>query len=744
MKTFSRPLVHLAPQLLVAHSLLQKAEEARFTWIASGHQGERCMISRLFCSFGVLLFVGSSVVNAQNYGKLPLRFEENRGQFNQQVKFQARGDGYQIFFTSDGATLALHKETKYSPRSASYRSPRPQDQLADVVGLSFVGANPNATPTGVGELAGMSSYLVGRDKSKWLTGLRNYRQVRYESLYPATDLVFYGHGRQLEFDFVLAPGADPNHIKIKLTAAKSLNLDRQGNLVLHTSDNNLMLRAPLAYQQWEGNRTLISANYLLYKTGELGIQVGAYDASKPLVIDPVLSYSTYLGGSSTDIVLNVAADRYGFAYATGNTCSVDFPTTNPFQSQNVGGGCIAFVSKFSQSGSELVYSTYLGGSDGSESDGLGVAVDQNFNAYLTGVTFSPDFPLENPFQDQNKGGAEAFVAELNPTGTALVYSSFLGGSGDDFGLDIVVDPEGVAYVTGDTSSPDFPVHNALQSSFKGGPSDAFVAKIRPQGSGLAFATYVGGTDEDHGFGIALDPARNIYVAGYSNSTDFPTTPHALQTGSAGGFDSVVFKLRNDGQKLLYSTYFGGNADDQGLDIGVDLFGSAHISGSTCSTDFPTRNPAQPAPTGQCAGYAARLDPSGSHLIYSTYLGGSFNDFARGIATRTLAGPWVFDYVSGLTCSSNFPLFHAIQPNFGGICDAFVTKLGPTGAIVYSTYLGGSDFDQSHGIAVDGRGNAYVGGITCSTDFPVSENAVQRAQAGNCDGFVAKIADGNPD
>jgi hypothetical protein len=379
-----------------------------------------------------------------------------------------------------------------------------------------------------------------------------------------------------------------------------------------------------------------------------------------------------------------------------------------------------------------------------ETDGLGVAVDQNLSAYLTGVTLSQDFPLENPFQGQNKGGAEAYVAELNPTGTALVYSSFLGGSGDDIGLDIAVDAEGAAYVTGDTSSPDFPVHNPLQSSFNGGPSDAFIAKIQPRGTGLAFATYIGGSDEDHGFGIAIDFARNIYVVGYSKSTDFPTTRQAFQPTSGGGFDAFVFKLSNNGQHLIYSTHLGGGGDDQGLDIGVDLLGSAHISGSTCSADFPTRNPAQPAPTGQCAGFAARLDPSGSHLIYSTYLGGSFNDFARGIATRTLAGPWVFDYVSGLTCSPNFPISHAIQPNFGGICDAFVTKLGPTGAIVYSTYLGGSDFDQSHGIAVDGRGNAYVGGITCSTDFPVSENAVQPAQAGNCDGFVAKIADGNPD
>jgi len=702
------------------------------------------MIRRLLSPVWFLLFVSSSLVNAQNYGKLTLGFEENAGQINPKARFQARGEGYQVFLTSTGATLALRKEPKQLASPASHRSFRPARPSFDVVGLTFVGANAMTALTGVDELAGKTSYLIGSDKSKWLIGLRNYRQVRYQSLYPATDLVFYGHGRQLEFDFVLAPGADPNHIKIKLTAAEQLDLDREGNLVLHTSDNKLMLRAPLAYQQWEGNRTLISANYLLSKNGELGIQVGPYDTSKPLVIDPVLSYSTYLGGSASDIVLNVAADRYGFAYATGNTCSVDFPTANPFQSQNVGGGCIAFVSKFNQSGSELVYSTYLGGTDGSETDGLGIAVDQNFNAYLTGVTSSPDFPLENPFQNQKKGGSEAFVVKLNPTGTALVYSSFLGGSGDDFGLDIVVDPEGAAYVTGDTSSPDFPVHNPLQSSFKGGPSDAFVAKIQPQGAGVAYATYIGGSSEDHGFGIALDSARNVYVAGFSNSLDFPTTRHAFQPASAGGFDAVIFKLRNDGQELLYSTYLGGSVDDQGLDIGVDLSGSAHISGSTCSTNFPTHNPAQAAPTGQCAGYAARLDPSGSHLIYSTYLGGSNNDFARGIATHTVAGPWVFDYVSGLTCSPNFPVSHAIQPNFGGVCDAFVTKLGPTGAIVYSTYLGGTDFDQSHGIAVDGRGNAYVGGITCSTDFPVSENAVQRTQAGGCDGFVAKIADNNSD
>ena len=702
------------------------------------------MIRQFLGRVGLLLFLGSSLVNAQKYGTLPLRFEENGGQINPEARFQARGEGYQVFLTSKGATLALRKAAKQSPRLSSHRSFRAETPSFDLIGLNFVGSNADPELTGIDELADKSSYLIGREKSKWLTGLRNYREVRYESLYPGTDLVFYGHGRHLEFDFVVAAGANPGSIRIKVTGAKQLNMDSEDDVVVHTAGKDLLLRTPVAYQQKKGRRKPVSARYVLSAENELEFQIGPYDKSKPLVIDPVLSYSTYLGGSATDIVLNVAADRHGFAYATGNTCSVDFPTANPFQSQNVGGGCIAFVSKFNQSGSELVYSTYLGGTDGLETDGLGIAVDQNFNAYLTGVTFSADFPLENPFQVQNKGGAEAFVVELNPTGTALVYSSLLGGSGDDFGLDIVVDPQGAAYVTGDTNSPDFPVHNPLQSSFKGGPSDAFVAKIQPQGAGLAFATYIGGTDEDHGFGIAVDFARNIYVAGYSKSADFPTTPHALQPTSAGGFDSVILKLRSDGQKLLYSTYLGGSADDEGLDIAVDLFGSAHISGSTCSADFPTRNPAQPVPTGQCAGYAARLDPSGSHLIYSTYLGGAFNDFARGIATHTVAGPWVFDYVSGLTCSPNFPVSHAIQPNFGGVCDAFVTKLGPTGAIVYSTYLGGTDFDQSHGVAVDGRGNAYVGGITCSTDFPVSENAVQQTQAGNCDGFVSKIADNNPD
>jgi hypothetical protein len=707
------------------------------------------MISRILCSLGFLLCGGSTLVHAQSYGNLPLRFEENRGQINPQARFQARGDGYQVFLTVNGATLALHKGVAPSPKPAAYKSFHPQTQPSDIVGLTFVGGNANPKLTGLGQVAAKTSYLIGRDQNGWLTGIRNYQKVRYESVYPDTDLIFYGHGRELEFDFILARGADPSRIRVRLTGAKQLKIDAEGNAVLHTSDKDLVLRAPIAYQRRADSRQLVSARYVLSANNEIEFEIGPYDTQEPLVIDPVLSYSSYLGGSNFDALLNVTVDREGFAYATGFTCSVDFPTMNPLQSQNLAGtfgGCTAFVSKFNQSGSELVYSTYLGGTGGFET-GLSIAVDQNFNAYLTGVTLSPDFPLQNPFQAQNSGGAEAYVAELNPSGTGLVYSSFLGGSGDDIGLDIAIDGEGAAYVTGDTSSPNFPVRHPLQATFNGGQSDAFVAKIEPRGTAIAFATYMGGSNEDHGFGIALDFARNIYVAGYSNSVDFPATQHAFQPASAGGFDAVVFKLTNNGQQLIYSTYLGGSGDDQGLDIAVDLFGSAHISGQTCSANFPTRNPAQAAPTGQCAGYAARLDPSGSHLIYSTYLGGSDDandnfDFARGITTQNVVGPLVFDYVSGQTCSPNFPVAHAIQPNYGGSCDAFVTKLGPTGSIIYSTYLGGAGFDQSHGIAVDKRGDAYVGGSTCSTDFPVSAQALQSAQAGGCDGFVAKIANGN--
>ena len=672
---------------------------------------------------------------AHDYGKLPMSFEENGGQANRQVKFQARGEGYQVFLTPGGATIALREGTKL--RRGSHISSASAYQ-SDALGLEFVGSDPGVKIVGEGQLPGRSNYLIGSDPHRWHTQLRNYSRVSYEAIYPSTDLVFYGNARELEFDLVLAPGADPNAIKIKLTGAQELRLDNDGNIVLRTSGRDILLRAPFVYQKSIASRKRIPAQFVLSSANEISFHIAAYDASKELVIDPVLSYATYLGGATADeFVLNLTADRTGNAYAVGSTCSTDFPTSHPAQPA-AAGNCDVFVSKLDPTGTHLLYSTYLGGSGGDTA--LGVAVDRFGNAYVTGQTFSSDFPLKNALQAHSGGDVEAFVAELNPTGSKLVYSTYLGGSGFDNGLDIAVDRDGSAAVVGETNSTNFPTRKPFQGSLRGS-FNAFITKLKPGGNGLVYSTYLGGTGEDHGYGIALDNFANAYVTGFTNSSDFPTTRHGLQRTLAGGFDAFAAKLNSQGSGLVYSTYLGGAADENGLDVGVDWFGSAHLTGQTCSPDFPTRNPAQASLNGGCNAYVSRLDPTGSVLIYSTYLGGSVFDFARGIATQNVLGPLVFDYVGGFTCSPDFPLARPVQSTAPGGCEAFVAKLGPFGGIVYSTYLGGSDFDQVHGVGVDALGNAYVGGGTCSLDFPTTPNAFQTVAPGNCtEGFVAKITD----
>lgn len=692
-----------------------------------------------FIAIATTLLVLLVEAAAQNYAKLPMNFEATEAEASRLTTFQSRAAGYAVSIAPDMTVLALAGLQHPSARSSKTMpgspkaQPFPAKNQPTIVGMRFVGANARAKMVGLSELEAKSNYYLGSDPAKWRTGISHYEKVQCKDIYPGIDLFFYGNRNQLEFDFVISPGASPEVVRLTFEGAESIRVDENGDLVLHTSDREVKLQAPTTYQVRDGQRNAVAARYGITGENEVSLQVAAYDKSSALVVDPVLSYSTYLGGSDEDFGLNIATDNAGNAYVSGYTVSTDFPLTGRSLLNSNQGGVDAFVSKFGPTGT-LLYSTYMGGN--SDDFGLGITADSWGNIYVTGQTLSTDFPLKNALQSSSGGGSDAFVTKLSRSGD-LVYSTYLGGSSDDIGTFIAVDPIGNAYITGQTFSTDFPTKNALQPANAGG-SDAFITKLNPSGSELVYSTYLGGSgNDDEAYGIAIDQFRNAYVSGYTNSGDFPTK-NALQPYPAGGYDAFVTKLNSSGSALVYSTYLGGSSDENGLEVAVDRLGNVYLTGSTCSNDFPVMNAAQPQLGGICDAFVTKLNSTGSALVYSTYLGGSDFDFARGIGIQNLPSG-ASAYVSGLTCSTDFPVVKAIQPAPGGNCDAFAARLNPSGtSFAYSTYLGGSDFDMSHGIAVDLQGNAYVGGATYSTDFRTM-NAYQPNAGGNGDAFVTKIA-----
>jgi hypothetical protein len=520
---------------------------------------------------------------ADVFGKLPLSFEANRGQADRQVKFLSRGSGYTLFLASNEAVLALRKgnsEQKHAPAVPANSGKHAPFGDTDFLRMRLAGGNPGARVSGVDELPGKANYFVGNDPAKWQPNLPTYAKVKYEEVYPGVDLVYYGNQRQLECDFVLAPGADAKAIRLRFRGATNLRVDGKGALVLQTRRGDVRFPKPQLYQEVEDKRRTIEGRYQLSRGRTVVFAVGSYDRTRPLVIDPVLLYSTYLGGTAQSGGNAIAVDSSGDAYVTGNTTSTDFPTVNALQSGNADSNT-AFVSKINASGSALVYSTYLGGSGNAfgGDDGLGIAVDSSGDAYVTGYTNSHDFPTVNAIQamNANPSGANAFVAEISASGSALAYSTYLGGSGrnGDAGHGIAVDSAGNAYVTGYTGSSDFPVANAIQSTYAARgpvPLNSFISKINAGGSALVYSTYLGGSVEDVGNGIAVDSAGNAYVTGYTYSHDFPTA-NALQSTNASveNFgNAFVAKVNSSGSALIYSTYLGGSVNDAGNGIALDF------------------------------------------------------------------------------------------------------------------------------------------------------------------------------
>ena len=705
------------------------------------------------------------------YGKLPLTFEANHGQADGQVKFVSHTGAYTLFLTCDEAVLALNGKTnttkaKITRTAHSLPSGADEGKAAGVLRMKLRDANPTAKVAGVDALASTTNYFVGNDPKKWRTNVPTYAKVKYEGIYSGIDLVYYGNQRQLEYDFIVAPGANPRRIAFDVRGAKRIRRDAYGDIVFKVDEDEIRWHKPVVYQEKDGARQEIAARYTITGRNRIGFELARYDSTRSLYIDPLV-YSTYLGGTGADAGDRIAVDSAGNTYVTGWTCSANFPTLSPLQAVYAGGppdDCgDAFVSKINPAGSALVYSTFLGGS-GADT-GLAIAVDTAGNAYVTGWTESSDFPITpgalqpacNSCTMEYSDG-DAFVTKIDPTGSSLAYSTYLGGSSYDFGLGIAVDSAGNSYIT--LAAPLQPISpvtpNVFQPIYSGGDDTTYVTKVNPTGTALVYSTYLGGSGYNEGYGIAVDDAGNAYVTGATSSTDFPVTPGAFQL-NCGNLSSCanafVTKVNPTASALVYSTYLGGSGSDNSASIAIDTAGNAYITGATGSTNFPVtmgafqttcKNPKN-CRNDTDVFKLTKFNPTGSVLVYSTYLGGNGVDSGEGISVDEEGNA----YVTGLTNSRNFPATaNAVQKgcNIGHKCakfDAFVSKMNPAGSVlVYSTYLGGSGTSAGAGVAVDSSNNAYVTGYTCATDFPITPGALQTTYGGSVcdagDAFVSKL------
>lgn len=529
--------------------------------------------------------------------------------------------------------------------------------------MSFTGANPSPKHGAEGRLPGISNYFRGSDRRGWRTSVPHFSRVRYESIYPGIDLVYHGDQRQLEYDSVLAAVANPRQIELHFDGATRLRLTREGDLLIGNQDESLRMRRPVAYQKYEGRLHSVAARYRFLARNRVGFALGPYDRARALVIDPVLVYSTFAGGFLFDFALGVSVDAEGNTYVTGYTSSPDFPTTRGAYDRTCGTGGLC-----------------------------------------------------------NLSALDAVVMKINPAGDQVLFSTFLGGSDQEYSYGITADAGGV-----------------------------FVAIINTAVTGTAslkYSTFLGGSADDEGRGITADATGDAYVTGYSISTNFPVTAGAFDRGCGtdnacnGRFrDAFLVKLRpaaSGEASLLLSTYLGGGGTEVGRAVDLDGAGNIYVTGPTGAFDFPAVNAFQPAHGGGPEdGFIAKFNPQASAPLYSTYIGGAGEDVSHGIAVDAAGNA----NVAGYTTSTNLPLRNALQSVPGGGEDAFVAKLDPTGALVYSTYLGGSSDDRGFDIAVDRAGAAYAIGYTQSANFPTARPF--QGFAGGGDIFVAKIVEGPP-
>lgn len=699
-----------------------------------------------FCSLGALAFMGTNIeksvstmpklaathTNTVNLIKLPLMFESNQGQTNENVRFITRTGDFTMYFTPSEMVFDFRTPMAINEAHGKMKQFSHSSYISNsVIRMQFVDANLHATVTGKELLPAKSNYFIGSDSTKWQTNVSNYAKVNYQNLYNGIDMVFYGKNNQLEYDIRVAPGADPHKAQLQFTGNKKIVIDEKGDLKVYTQENQLLfMHKPVIYQMIDGKKKSVTGQFVLDKHNHIGFSIGQYDKAKELIIDPVLAYSTYLGGSEDNAGLGIAVDNQldPSSYVTGYTKSTDFPVVGAYQSVNKGPGRTAFVTKINNEGSAIIYSTYLGGSGGND-EGFAIAVDNVSSAYITGETNSKDFPVKNPFQATNRAKEfSAFVTKLNPEGNDLVYSTYLGGSGDNQeGNAIAVDHMGFAYITGETTSIDFPVKNAFQSTNKGPKFTAYLTKLNTLGTDLVFSTYIGGSGgQDEGNGIAVDTTdQSICITGETNSKDFPTFNAIQPTPKAAGAGQTGFltHFTSDGSALHFSTYYGGSGgNDYPTTIDVDSRGDFTFGGYTNSLDFPLKNAFQTTNRGSASGrgfngFVARINHEGNVVFYSSYLGGSGGD-DRVMSLRI--NKLFVTIVVGWTNSTDFPLLNPVQAtNNGPNITGFGTRVNDDGTLRSSSYFGGSGGeDRIMSVAFDDNLSSYSTGLTNSPDLPL--------------------------
>jgi Beta-propeller repeat len=652
---------------------------------------------------------------AQNSGhSVPLFFFRNTGVTNSEIRFIVETPELRAGFRNDSVTFQL-------PGLSAE--------------LKFAGANANVRIDPAEPLPGTANFLIGEDASRWSTGNATYRKIVYRDLYPGIDMNYSGSASRIKSEFIIAPEADPNRIRLEYAGVDHVQIGANGDMIVSAQAGELREAAPEIYQDTPTGRVKIQGRYHVLSDRTVGFEIGDYDRSKPLVIDPTITYSTYLGGSGIGAVTGVAVDSSDNLYVTGWTESLNFPIVGAEQPQNQG-SVNAFVVKLDAAGTALIYATYIGGN--SDDRASAIAVDAAGEAYVTGSTTSTSFPKVLSLRSTLDGGRDAFVLKLNATGNTLLYSTLLGGASEDWGTAIALDASGNAYIAGDTLSTDFPVTTGAAQPANGGQQDAFVTKLSTSAA-LIYSTYLGGAANEHSGGIAVDGSDSAYVAGGTFSTNFPTTG-VLQQTNHGGQNAFATKISASGAIFVYSTYLGGTggtlaSPEQANAIAVDGSGNAYLAGVTNSANFPVTASAFQAQYGGAQdAFVTKINAAGNSIPYSTYLGGSSFDWASGIAVDASGNA----YVSGYTSSFDFPVISGVQAGFNGLYDAFVAELNAAGnGLTFSTYYGGSGADQGAAIALDANANIFTGGQTASLNLPLT-TPIQPSNVGGSTGWVARM------
>ena len=676
------------------------------------------------------------------YASLPVAFVENRGQAHARVRYYAQGSGFAFYLASDAVSLSFA---------------RPDESRGLALALRFVGANPAPAMSGGGRVPGEVSYFRGANPAAWHTRLPRYRDVVYHDLWPRIDLRLREEAGVLKYEFRVRPGGRPADIGLEYDGASAIDADADGALLIHTPLGVLRDSAPVSFQEIEGRRVGVASRFSRPHAGRrearFGFVVdGPYRSDRDLIIDPGIAYATFVGGNSHEIGAGIAVDASGNAYITGTTQSPNFPTTSGAFDRTGASSNFAdvFITKLNATGTALVYSTFIGGSD--MEFGRRIAIDAAGNAYVTGQTKSSNFPTTGNAFDRTLNippncprcatdNTDGFVTKLNAGGSALVYSTYLGGTEYDSPRGIAVDAGGNAYIAGETLSANYPTTSGAFARIRNGAYDMFVTKLNAGGSALAYSTFLGGAQVDNGERVTVDASGNAYVVGFTSSPDFPTTAGAFDRTHNGGFDVSLTKLNASGSALVYSTYLGGDGFDAGGGLAVNDAGEAHVSGGSGSLNFPSTPGAFRTPPDGSDVFVAKFNASGSALVYSALFGGTDSEGANAIDLDVDGNAWI----TGGTTSADYPTTaDAFDRSANGMADVFISQLNAAGtALIYSTLQGGAQSEAGNDIAVDGLGDAYVTGHTYSMDFPVTTGAFDRIWNGDTsifwgDAFVTKI------